>query len=98
MPVDDAPEDNDTRETYNFAPGYHGLVYRADIPDYGAGNRRPDNPNAPQDDGGDEGVHEGDTVGHDGLDVLDKPSKTPKYKLQAMKWGENLIIYCIDFY
>lgn len=32
MAVDDAPEDDSVRQTYNFAPGYHGLVYRADAP------------------------------------------------------------------
>lgn len=39
MPADDAPDDNDEsiRQTYNFAPGNHGLVYRADVPDAGAG-------------------------------------------------------------
>ncbi|KAJ4371105.1 hypothetical protein N0V83_004321 [Neocucurbitaria cava] len=35
MPVEDAPDDDDVRQSYNFAPGYHGLVYRADGPDYG---------------------------------------------------------------
>ena len=30
MPVDDAPDDDSVRQSYNFAPGYHGLVYRAD--------------------------------------------------------------------
>ena len=30
MPVDDAPADDAVRQSYNFAPGYHGLVYRAD--------------------------------------------------------------------
>lgn len=39
MPVDEAPEDDAVRQSYNFAPGYHGLVYRADVPDYGAGPR-----------------------------------------------------------
>lgn len=41
MPVDDAPaddEENGPRQSYNFAPGYHGLVYRADTPDRGAGS------------------------------------------------------------
>jgi len=37
MPVAEAPDDDDLRQSYNFAPGYHGLVYRADVPDYGAG-------------------------------------------------------------
>jgi hypothetical protein len=30
MPVAEAPNDDDVRQSYNFAPGYHGLVYRAD--------------------------------------------------------------------
>jgi hypothetical protein len=39
MPVEEAPDDEDVRQSYNFAPGYHGIVYRADVPDYGAGAR-----------------------------------------------------------
>lgn len=35
LPVRDAPADDEVRETYNFAPGSFGLVYRADIPDNG---------------------------------------------------------------
>jgi hypothetical protein len=30
MPVEEAPNDDDVRQSYNFAPGYHGLVYRAE--------------------------------------------------------------------
>lgn len=33
MQVDEAPEDDEVRETYNFAPGYYGAVYRGDTPD-----------------------------------------------------------------
>lgn len=43
MPVYDAPADEGDgapRQSYNFAPGYHGVVYRADVPDWGAGPRR----------------------------------------------------------
>jgi putative SOS response-associated peptidase YedK len=43
MPVYDAPEDEGPRaprQSYNFAPGYHGIVYRADVPDRGAGPAR----------------------------------------------------------
>lgn len=29
MPVEEAPNDDDVRQSYNFAPGYHGLVYRS---------------------------------------------------------------------
>ncbi|KAF7589744.1 hypothetical protein BBP40_003893 [Aspergillus hancockii] len=31
LQVDDAPSDDEVRETYNFAPGNYGAVYRADI-------------------------------------------------------------------
>ncbi|OAA53034.1 DDHD domain protein [Cordyceps fumosorosea ARSEF 2679] len=44
MPVGDAPDDdgNDApRQSYNFAPGYYGAVYRADTPDHGAGPAPP---------------------------------------------------------
>ncbi|KAL2132359.1 hypothetical protein VTI74DRAFT_3900 [Chaetomium olivicolor] len=40
LPVDDAPADEGDgapRQSYNFAPGYYGVVYRADVPDRGAG-------------------------------------------------------------
>lgn len=53
MPVFEAPDDpddpdggdgnhggyNGPRQSYNFAPGYRGVVYRADVPDWGAGPR-----------------------------------------------------------
>ena len=78
MPVEDAPDDDDVRQTYNFAPGSHGLVYRADVPDYGAGRRHNE---------GAEATEGGHTEG-----MNDEPSgledaKVTKYKLQAMKWG-----------
>ncbi|KAH7324439.1 hypothetical protein B0I35DRAFT_348705 [Stachybotrys elegans] len=43
MPMAEWPEDDggeEPRQSYNFAPGYHGVVYRADTPDWGAGPRR----------------------------------------------------------
>ena len=44
MPADEAPDDDDdtVRQTYNFAPGNHGLVYRADVPDSGAASQPQD--------------------------------------------------------
>ena len=72
MPVAEAPDDDDVRQTYNFAPGSHGLVYRADVPDHGAGRRHRDV----------EGAAEGSEESHD----LEDPKET-RYKLQAMKWG-----------
>ncbi|RMJ23279.1 DUF159 domain protein [Aspergillus sp. HF37] len=35
MQVDEAPDDDQVRETYNFAPGYYGAVYRAEAPEHG---------------------------------------------------------------
>ena len=77
MPVADAPDDDDVRETYNFAPGNHGLVYRADVPDYGSGGR----------------PHGSDQSPEAATNQTDAPStqledpKETRYKLQSMKWG-----------
>ena len=77
MPVDDIPDDDEIRETYNFAPGYHGLVYRANVPDFGS---RADESH--DQDGAGEGIPS--------IDALSKESDAViKYKLQAMKWGNR---------
>ena len=73
MPVDEAPNDDEVRQSYNFAPGYHGLVYRADVPDYGAGPRQT-NPE-----------HEQQTD-EESTPQMENHSET-RYKLQVMKWG-----------
>ncbi len=80
MPVEDAPEDEDVRQTYNFAPGYHGLVYRADVPDHGAGNRHHNASQSTEEQGGEEPSTENAPTGHE------DPKET-RYKLQSMKWG-----------
>lgn len=79
MPVEDAPDDDDVRQTYNFAPGNHGLVYRADVPDYGAGG-------PPQEGGQDE---EGGETNKEptGVTASSGDPKDTTYKLQSMKWG-----------
>lgn len=79
MPVEDAPDDDDVRQTYNFAPGSHGLVYRADVPEYGAGRRHDEGAGHTVDD-----PAEGEATSG-----LEDPKET-KYKLQAMKWGTLL--------
>lgn len=74
MPADEAPDDNNEsiRQSYNFAPGYHGLVYRADVPDHGAGKPKDDN----------------ETEDTDALHKVDgSMTATTRYKLQAMRWG-----------
>lgn len=77
MPVAEAPDDDEVRETYNFAPGSHGLVYRADVPDYGARS------NYHHQAAGTESVTKED----DNLRHQIEDWKETKYKLQAMKWG-----------
>ncbi|KAL8948315.1 MAG: hypothetical protein Q9222_005485 [Ikaeria aurantiellina] len=78
MPVEDAPEDEDVRQTYNFAPGNHGLVYRANVPDWGAGGGQNDRAEAT--------ANEEIEGGESPVTGLEDPKET-KYKLQAMKWG-----------
>lgn len=77
MPVAEAPEDDEVRQTYNFAPGSHGLVYRADVPDYGAGDRRQRHEQSTEDGPSEDG---------DVPAQMEDPKET-KYKLQVMKWG-----------
>lgn len=77
MPVEDAPEDEDVRQTYNFAPGSHGLVYRADVPDWGAGGSSHR---------GQGTADEGNAGKTEATGEAEGP-KEIKYKLQAMKWG-----------
>ena len=54
MPVDDAPEDSAVRQSYNFAPGYFGAVYRVEIEDGNNGTE------------GDAEVHDGDNKEEEG--------------------------------
>ncbi|KAK0378938.1 tannase and feruloyl esterase [Colletotrichum limetticola] len=78
MSVDDVPEDEgqgSPRQTYNFAPGYHGVVYRADVPDRGAGHGRHQG-NSQQ-----YGAASSQSQSNDGSD------SSVKYKLQSMQWG-----------
>ena len=72
MPSEEAPDDNQVRQTYNFAPGYYGLVYRPELPDSDL--------KKPSEQG--EGTSDASASGKDAA------SQDPKYKLQAMKWGK----------
>ncbi|KAG9248613.1 hypothetical protein BJ878DRAFT_487566 [Calycina marina] len=81
MPVYDAPEDEGEdapRQSYNFAPGYRGIVYRAETLDTGAG------PSPFQADTEDASAaietSEATAGEHD-------DSGEVQYKLQTMKWG-----------
>lgn len=91
MPVFEAPADDDEedehppRQSYNFAPGYNGLVYRADVPYYGAG------PRSQKVNDIEESVKDGENDMDVGGDSNDQ-SEPVKYKLQSMKWGRFKII------
>jgi hypothetical protein len=77
MPVWDAPEDDGDhapRQSYNFAPGYHGLVYRADVPDWGAGPRH-------------HKAGKDEAASADEPKTSEVGSGDVRYKLQSMKWG-----------
>ena len=81
MPVADAPEDDDVRQTYNFAPGYHGLVYRADVSNHGTGGSQL---SATDDKDGEDGS---ERLTDNPLPQRFEGSVETRYKLQAMKWG-----------
>ncbi|KAI1763964.1 DUF159-domain-containing protein [Hypoxylon sp. FL1150] len=102
MPVDDAPDDEGDdapRQSYNFAPGYHGIVYRASVPDRGAGSQRGGGGGggggggSSSSSGGNavaEEEHDASQAEEDDSAPSGKPSSRPvpvSYKLQTMKWG-----------
>lgn len=71
MPVDEAPEDDEIRETYNFAPGNIGAIYRADTPNYNVEAHH------------DKELELTDTTEPESRE---KDTRI-QYKLQGMKWG-----------
>jgi putative SOS response-associated peptidase YedK len=92
MPVDECPDDEQCRQTYNFPPGAIGIVYRADTSDYGAGPRyskkKFDGKN--YDDQAE--VKTDDEVKQEskadkGAPSSSQSNKKVQYKLQSMKWG-----------
>lgn len=84
LTVDEAPDDEAVRQTYNFAPGYHGLVYRADGPDYGGSYATGEPVDHEESENGK--TKESNTAS---TVQAEKHGET-KYKLQSMKWGN----YC----
>lgn len=84
MPVYDAPADDADdapRQSYNFAPGYHGLVYRADTSDQGAGPQHHKKGDGESTEGTNEAEAEAEAPG-----PSDEQGEV-HYKLQSMKWG-----------
>lgn len=93
MPVWDSPADEGDgapRQSYNFAPGYHGIVYRADVPDWGAGPRREAKSTKSakamaEDSSTEENIEKDESSGNEADGKGD--SGETHYKLQSMKWG-----------
>ncbi|XXH03589.1 hypothetical protein Hte_009994 [Hypoxylon texense] len=89
MPVDDAPDDDGDdapRQSYNFAPGYHGIVYRADVPDRGAGPGRQD-AGASDETAAEEEQNASESGEAGGSSSSSNSTSSVRYKLQSMKWG-----------
>lgn len=87
MQVDDAPGDEEVRETYNFAPGYNGVVYCAEPQNRSHHATREEGQEGNTGNPQEEAVpqeHETENPEHD--DLGEEPKKTG-YKLQSMKWG-----------
>lgn len=78
MQVDEAPDDDAVRETYNFAPGNFGAVYRADVPEQGRFHAA-DIEDQKQDLEKSSGDKD-QTPKSAGKEAI-------RYKLQSMKWG-----------
>ena len=84
LQVDEAPDDDAVRETFNFAPGSYGLVYRAQVADNGYP--------VPEDGAHNQTSNVGQPAGEE-QQAQDKSPKSArarykyKYELKAMKWG-----------
>lgn len=86
MQVDDAPSDEQVRETYNFAPGYNGVVYCADPQSRTHhATREEGQEDTTRKSPEEEAEHEAESPDHGSLEE-GKKNKTG-YKLQSMKWG-----------
>ncbi|KAL3476190.1 DUF159-domain-containing protein [Aspergillus californicus] len=94
MPVDEAPDDDQLRETYNFAPGNIGAIYRADNDTHARqaeveGEAQHDKETEPTNSFDPTGT-EAETEIETGAPKETEPSLADnkyKYKLQPMKWG-----------
>ncbi|KAK9858980.1 uncharacterized protein MYU51_015867 [Penicillium brevicompactum] len=80
MQVDEAPDDDAVRETYNFAPGNFGAVYRAEVP-----AKERDHGRQAHDEHEDQNPEKSKDATSKEPKISD--SLAVKYKLQSMKWG-----------
>lgn len=89
MPADEAPDDDNDRirQSYNFAPGYHGLIYRAATSDSGTSSQTADGNNN-TDDSGEPSPKRAKKSHHTASQSVDgHATAETKYKIQAAKWG-----------
>ncbi|KIW29996.1 uncharacterized protein PV07_05777 [Cladophialophora immunda] len=85
MPVDEAPDDDEARETYNFPPGSFGLVYRADVPDQGVrGTEEAETSDAAEHD---DPAQQQEQEPQESTAPASSQSKHFNYQLKVMKWG-----------
>lgn len=83
MDVDEWPDDDQVRQTYNFAPGTTGLVYRAVGPERESGRGHDDNASGPAETAGTSSPPEASTAAATTITT----TPTTKHKLQPMRWG-----------
>ncbi|KAG9774107.1 DUF159 domain protein, partial [Aureobasidium melanogenum] len=87
LPVDDAPADEEARETYNFPPGAYGLVYRAEVPDNGVVEAEEPDASGDRDRPQTQDDQEREPEEHTDSQPPSSPSKPYKYEIKVMKWG-----------
>lgn len=81
MQVDEAPDDDAVRETYNFAPGNFGAVYRAEV----RSKERDHGRQEVNDEHEDQNPKKSQDASNEQAKISDVPAV--RYKLQSMKWG-----------
>ncbi|KAI9810209.1 MAG: hypothetical protein M1826_003685 [Phylliscum demangeonii] len=84
LPVGSVAEDDATRPSYNVAPGYHEPIYRANVPDHGAGGHNRHHPTPDPDRLDHARGGEGPALAEEEVEA---GGKEVGYTLQAMKWG-----------
>ncbi|KAK5628560.1 hypothetical protein RRF57_004275 [Xylaria bambusicola] len=79
---------NGPRQSYNFAPGYRGVVYRADVPDRGAGPQsRHDGQDATDASSSSPSIGVKRPSSDAEEQHIAAGNSDLRYKLQTMKWG-----------
>lgn len=83
MPVDEAPDDDAMRPTYNLPPGHHGLIYRANTSERGG----QDEHSAADDDNNDDDDEQPARKRTKLSRPQEETTAGTSYKLQTATWG-----------